>query len=248
MCKTILLAAGLFTAICLYGQENENGFIFRLDGNYNETATSNALQYVNAYNAESRNGNVSVSAGYLYQHWRVGLGFEYNRSKSTILGELVEERPIAVSETGLSVMSSIFLEQNAVRLNSYGGLFSVNRYLPVWRNLYFTPGFYLGYGRITGNYTGTVVLYQGLLSPIPGILYDLSDMQNYAGSYEQDISQSYFYMQLSPELTWFFSKHFALNIQMGGAGIDVIDFEWSNSSKQINFNPSFWKLGIVFKI
>ncbi|MCL1941953.1 MAG: hypothetical protein FWF54_00140 [Candidatus Azobacteroides sp.] len=55
-------------------------------------------------------------------------------------------------------------------------------------------------------------------------------------------------MQLSPELTCFFSNHFGLNIQMGGLGISIVDSDWSNSSKQINFNPAFWKLGILFKL
>lgn len=66
--------------------------------------------------------------------------------------------------------------------------------------------------------------------------------------YRQDISMPYFYAQLSPELTWFFSTRFGLNLQMGGLGINIIDSDWKNSTKQLNFNPSFWKLGVVFKI
>ena len=120
--------------------------------------------------------------------------------------------------------------------------------MPVWRNLYFTPGFYLGYGTIGGNNTGTVA-YRTLLNPIPEFQLTEGDSPtSYAGGYEIKISSNYFYVQLSPELTWFFSNRIGLNIQTGRLGINVIDSDWRNSSKQINFNPSFWKLGIILKL
>jgi Ser-tRNA(Ala) deacylase AlaX len=47
MNKTILLLVTcLFAGICLYGQESENGFVIRLDGNYNETAASNTQIHI----------------------------------------------------------------------------------------------------------------------------------------------------------------------------------------------------------
>ena len=82
MNKIILLIAALSIAGQLSGQINETGFVFRLNGNYNETTTSNALRYINKYEAESKNGSVSLSAGYLHKHWLFGLGFEYNHNKT----------------------------------------------------------------------------------------------------------------------------------------------------------------------
>jgi len=241
MYKTILLAICLFAGIYLYGQVNENGFVIRLNGNYNETTTSNMLQYVNVYNAVTKNGNVSLSTGYIiHQHWLFGLDFEYNHNKTTTEGMLLER-----SSSG----ANVFLEQGKVSLNMYGGIFYTSYYLPIYRNLYFTPGFYLSYGAIKGNYSGLTISASSYPTDSS---WQLISSQDQSGtslySYGNKISSCYFYMQLSPELTWFFSKHFGLNIQMGGLGINVVDFDWSNSSKQINFNPSFWKLGILFKI
>ena len=226
MKKIIISISCLLACICLYGQVNENGFVFRLDGNYNATTTSNALQYVNAYNAKSKNGNASVSIGYLHRHWLLGLGFEYNHSKTETVGSLV----------AFSTSTSAFTEKNDISLNSYGQILYTNYYLPVWNSLYFTPGFYLGYGNIKGNNSR----YVASTTTEPWSVQ--------LRSYEDKISSCYFYMQLSPELAWFFSNHFGLYLQMGGLGISAVDFDWSNSSKQINFNPSFWKLGLLFKI
>ena len=222
-----------WAGICLYGQVNSNGFVFRFDGNYNETTTSNALQSVIGYNAKTKNGSASLSAGYLYNRWLISLGFDYNHNKTDALGQFASLTSSA---------TSVFAEQSAVSLNSYGGVLSANYFLPVWRNLYFTPGFYLGYGTIGGSNSG-------LLASATYSTGDfVSGSSSYAQEYDNIISSHYFYMQLSPELTWFFTNHFGLNIQMGGLGINVIDSDWRNSNKQINFNPSLWKFGIIFKI
>jgi len=229
MYKAIFLVACLFTGIYSYGQEIENNFIFRLDGNYNEVNTNNMLQNINAYSAVSKNGNVSLSAGYKHRNWLFGLGFEYSQSKTTAIGKSVykqhDAQPFEITAFG---------ERNEITLNMYGGVLYTSYYLPIYRNLYFTPGFFLGYGCIKGDYRGAVELTLSNFS-----------ISN-SGYYEGEISpNNYFYMQLSPELTWFFSNHFGLNLQMGGLGINAVDSDWS---KQINFNPSFWKLGILFKI
>lgn len=122
MNKTILLTCTLLVSVCLYGQVNENGFVIRLNGNYNEENSGNTLQYVNAYNVKSKNGNVSITAGYLYQHWLFGLGFEYNHSKTESRGELLELSNSVAGGTSTTNMS-LFMEQNIVPLNMYGGTF-----------------------------------------------------------------------------------------------------------------------------
>jgi len=175
------------------------------------------------------------------------LGFEYNRSKSEIFGLLYDLRyeENSVSEVPRKKRENIFYEGTENTLNGYGGVFYVSRYLPIWRKLYFTPAFYLGYGSIKGDCSmrylsvDLIELFPQISSTFPSFPFS---------SYENKISSDYFYMQLSPELTWFVSNHFGLNVQMGGMGINVVDFDWKNNRKQINFNPSFWKLGIVFKI
>ena len=247
MQKTILLAICLFTGIYLHGQVNENGFVIRLDGNYNETTANNALQYVNSYNSKSKNGSVTASLGYMYRHWLFGLGFEYNHSKSDVQGGLYEK--IGINDgNGASLDNSVFNinvlnELSAVTSNSYGGMLYVNRYIPLYRNLYFTPGFYLGYGTIKGNYSGAMATASFITNTI---LYGPSEP--IYETYDQKTSSPYFYMQLSPELTWFFSNHFGLSVQMGGAGIGVVDSDWKNSAKQIDFNPALWKLGLIYKL
>ena len=243
MNKTILLTICLFAAVCLQGQVNENGFVIRLDGNYNETTTSNLLQYINVYGAKSKDGNISVSTGYLCQNWLFGLGFEYIRNKSNVFGNVTYKKYVTGYNDIIEYNTS--LEANTVNLNGYGGVFYISRYLPVWRNLYFTPGFYVGCGNIKRDNSGIVGFTQ-LFAPDIGI--SIVGPLSFASIYKKQKSSEYFYMQLSPELTWFFSKRFGLNIQMGGLGINIIDSDWKNSSKQINFNPAFWKLGVLFKL
>jgi len=238
MNKKILLAACLFTGIHLHGQVNETGFVLRLTGNYSETATNNALQYVNGYKAKNKNGNISVSAGYMHRHWLYGLGFEYNHDKTMAVGSLYTRQ--SDSE------ASVFMEQGEVKLNGYGGIGYASYYLPIYRNLYFTPSFYLGLGNKKGDYSGIVASASSL--PTDQILYWSSGPSPYASGYEDKISMDYFYMQISPELTWFFSNRWGINLQLGGLKFDMSDFDWSNSIKQINFNPTFWKLGILFKL
>jgi len=249
MRKTFLLIACLFTGIYLHGQVAENGFVIRLNGNYNETAAGNILKYINSYDVKSKDGNMSVSAGYMYRHWLFGLGFEYNRNKSEAQGGLYERfYYYDESYTPENPASKIryFVESSEFKLNSYGGIFYVSRYLPIYRNLYFTPGFYLGYGTINGNQSGTMASIS--TEDYPPLTFHPYYRDTYITSFEEDISLPYFYMQVSPELTWFLSNRLGLNVQMGGLGINVIDSDWRNSSKQINFNPSYWKLGIFFKI
>ena len=234
MHKIILLATCFFAGLCLYGQESESGFVIRLDGNYNETTSSNMLQFINANNTVNKGGNVSLSAGYMYKHWLFGLGFEYSREKATASGLLYDQ-------------ASASMEQSKATLNMYGGMLYTNYYFQIYRNLYFTPGFYIGYGNIKGDYSGTVASLPSASDYMIDYPLDGSAGSSYY-EYRKEISSNYFYMQLSLELVWFFSNRFALNAQLGGLSIGVIDFDWSNSSKQINFNPSFWKLGILFKI
>ncbi|MDR1610337.1 MAG: hypothetical protein LBS08_02365 [Candidatus Symbiothrix sp.] len=238
MKKTILLINCIFAIACSYGQVSDNGLVIRLDGNYNETSNSNLLQSVNSYSAASKEGGFLLSAGYKYRNWVWGLGFEYTRSKTEALGQLFEFTEEA--------LEAAFAEQSAVTLNAYGGALYVSRYVPIWRNLYFTPGFYLGYGRVNGDYSGTVISIATI--PVPAYAGLSSVTKPIVRGYEQSNDVPYFYTQLSPELTWFFSDHFGVNLQTGGLGITVVDSDWENSAKQVNFNPSLWKLGIVIKL
>jgi len=232
----------LDTGIYLHRQINSNGFVFRLNGNYNETNTDNMLHNINAYSAVSKTGNVSLSAGYMRQHWLFGLGFEYSRNKTIADGTLYER----LYDEQSRIVTTAFREQSEVTLNMYGGMFYTNYYLSIYRNLYFTPGFYLGCGHIKGNYSRLTGARQLIFKEENSLSVYLKETP--ITDYEGKISSNYFYTQLSPELTWFFSNRFGLNLQAGGLGIDVIDSDWRNASKQINFNPSFWKLGILFKL
>jgi hypothetical protein len=238
MNKMIFLVVGLLSGVYLHGQVNSNGFVFRIDGNYNETTINSALSSVTGYNAKSKNGSVSISAGYLDRYWLFSLGFEYSHNKTDALGML---------KVPTQTTTFLLSEQNIISLNSYGGVLGVNYFLPVWRNLYFSPGFHLGYGTIGGDNSNFIVS-TSIPNTYDQFVVSEIDSRLYASTYESKISSSYFSMQLSPELTWFFSNHLGLTLQAGGFGIRVVDSDWCNSDKQINFNPSFWKLGIIFKI
>ena len=235
--KTFFLIGFFLISFCSYGQICDSCFVFRLNGAYNESATNNALSY-NYNGAKSKNGGVFLSVERVFKCWGIGAGFEYNRNKTEAIAQFYKP-----SETTATLLA----EDRTVTLNMYGGALYITHYLPVWRNLYLTPGFYLGCGAIKGDSEGVFIS----TSSYPTTITDNPDYQNstnFVTGYKQDISMIYFYMQLSPELTWLFSTHFGLNLQMGGFRIDVLDSDWKNSTKQINFNPSFWKLGILFKV
>jgi len=239
--KTFFLIGFLLVSFYSYAQMCDSCFVFRLDGAYNESTTNNALSY-NYNGAKSKNGGVFLSVGRVFKRWGIGAGFEYNRNKTEAIAQFYKP-----SETTATLLA----EDRTVTLNMYGGALYVTHYLPVWRNLYFTPGFYVSYGVIKGDSEGIFISKE----KYPTTVLSEPAYQNWTlGSpvfvtgYKQDISMTYFYMQLSPELTWLFSTHFGLNLQMGGFRIDVLDSDWKNSTKQINFNPSFWKLGILFKV
>ena len=237
----------LDTGIYLHKQINSNGFVFRLNGNYNETNTDNMLQNINAYSAVNKTGNVSLSAGYMRQHWLFGLSFEYSRNK-TIADGVSSYKQLLFDEQQSKIVMSASRERSNVTSNMYGGMLYTNYYLPIYRNLYFTPGFYLGYGHIKGDYSGLAASRLLIVDNNSSSIYLSNATGTLNTAYEGKISSNYFYTQLSPELTWFFSNRFGLNLQAGGLGINVIDSDWRNASKQINFNPSFWKLGILFKL
>jgi len=238
--RLILFSAFYAMLFCSYGQISENGFVFRLDGTYNESVTNNALAY-NYNGAKGKNGGVLLSMGIMSKHWLFGVGFEYNHNKIEAGGTFYKPtEPIR----------TLSIEQSNVKLNMYGGVLYVSHYVPVLRNLYFTPGFYVGYGVIKGDHSGifaSKVEYPFHIED-PDKYHSSSTSASFFEYYQQDISMPYFYMQLSPELTWFFSNHFGLNLQMGGFRFDVLDSDLKNSTKQINFNPSFWKLGMLLKI
>jgi hypothetical protein len=234
MNRTILSAICFLAGIYLHGQVNSNGFVLRFGGNYNETTASNALRSVIGYNAKTKDGSMSLSAGYLYKRWLFDLGFEYTHNKTEASGQFA-----ALSESS----ASMFVEQGTISLNSHGGLLSTNYFIPVLHNLYFTPGFYLGFGAINGNNSG--ITASQTLPVVSGDWTLQKASPAYLQEYDVKISSNYFYMRLSPELTWFFTDHFGLNVQMGGLGINNVDSGWN---KQISFNPALWTFGIIFKI
>ncbi len=238
MNKTLLLICSFFACIYLQGQTSGH-FIIRLDGNYNENSNANALQWVNSYEATTKNGEISLSVGYLYHKWLFGAGFEYGHMKTNSQGGLYYQmQGITFADTQESFIS---IEMASLSMNSIGGKLYTSYYLPLCKNLYFTPAFYVGLGKIKG--TNSSVIFSDRDLNEDGILSTSSSLWEY----ERDISNPYLAMQLSPELTWFFSDHFGINLQTGGFGFMVVDYDWENSTKQINFNPANWNLGVLLK-
>ncbi len=243
MNKLVLLFLFLFTRSMLYGQIKDKGVILRVDGGYDEQTTTNLLTTINTYEAKEKGGNISVSVGLKRDNWVFGLGFQYAASKASTLGmNRIEEDPRDPTA------NVYYFEGDEASIKIPSGKIFASYYLPIFGKFYFTPAFYVGYGKsiFKEQVNFNVITYLPVEYSYDPLSYSAFGTTLSVRQYEIKKSTPYFYLQLAPEFSYFFSNTFSLNLQLGGASFEIMDGDWDNHQKRISFSPKYWKLGATF--
>ncbi|GHT25602.1 hypothetical protein AGMMS4957_20710 [Bacteroidia bacterium] len=202
---------------------------------YADQTTTTGAAYVSAAVSQISSWNVGLTLGAaLNKNWELGVGFEYRHQKMKTMSELYlpfsNEQVMAQQQTETKVSLPVFSLYSAY-------------YIHLSNRFYFTPRLEVGYGQATEKNTAvteTVTLYR-------------TDEFDYfsPGKSGKELrafsppKYDCFAMQLSPELRYFLSDNIGVSLGLGGVQLSLVDWEWDSKQWIANFNPAYWKLGMV---
>jgi hypothetical protein len=155
-----------------------------------------------------------------------GVGLDYNWGK--------EIRYNLLSFNGFTQAEETFVKSKIFLPNFYLGY-----YYPITNKLFFNTNLKFSYGKLKSEVNTS---YGGYSTS------NTSTSLSYITSVSQDSEYNYFSFKVSPELTYFISAGFGLYLGLGGIEYTAIDWKKDNSSWTVNFNPSYWRLGIKVKL
>lgn len=213
-------------------QPDSSFLILRFNGGYADIGSSNGAASLGAVESSIRDWNIGLTVGFpVSDHWEAGIGFEYRKQKATTGSEIyLPQQWVAMQLTE----TDINLVIGKAYLAGSWRLFS---------RLYFNPVLSVGIGQATGvqKYLTAARAY---ISPSEIISIGESVYTGNIGG-ESDISYSYFAIGLAPAFSFYFTRHFALNLETGNFRFSTTDWKWDNKQWLANINPEYWRLGIV---
>jgi hypothetical protein len=229
MKRNVLIVLIIFSTLELFSQINKGKTIMSFDGNYRKSNTESGVT-TNHRSIQGQYLNVGPSIGYfITDRFIVGVGVDYYWEKETRSNSLFTNNEYAQMET-MKIKSKALLP----------GLF-VGYYYPINDKFYFSTNLKISYGNIKTESHSMVATARKidddgieLIGSLPSVLTEQRAI------YDND----YFSSKISPELTYFVSKKFGLNLGLGGIEYALPDWESDNSSWAINFNPKYWRLGV----
>ena len=218
----------LFSSLA-YAQKDSSSVIIRFNGGYADTGSSNGVASLGSTVSNSRDWNVGLTLGLpVGKRWEVGLGFEYWKQKTVALYSIYLPKQWAAMELAETKMN-IFI----------GKVYVAGRW-QLFNHLYFNPMLSVGIGKATGTQKShtavTKIFTEG------GLVQD--DISG-AWTSEPDISFNYFAISLSPAFSYYFNRHFALNLETGDFRFTTSDWKWDNKQWLANVNPVYWRLGVI---
>lgn len=228
MKKSVIIVLIVFSTMDLFGQINKGDIIISFDGNYMNTKTENGVT-TNLSSTKGQYLSIGSSFGYFFSNqFIMGIGLNYDWGKETRANKLYFNN--FVQEEVMDITSNVILP------NIYLGY-----YFPITSKLSFNTNLKLSYGVIKSDYS---TLYAGAGSFITDSVINTNS--NYFRGSEKQSKTDYFSTQICPELTYFISSKFSICLGLGGLEYSLID--WKKEKWIVNFNPSYWKFGIKFKI
>ncbi|WP_423129590.1 hypothetical protein [Gaoshiqia sp. Z1-71] len=231
MKKIILFAFMGLISTNLFSQMEKGSFTFLLDGHYMKTSSSTGV----STNYSATDGNYtsfapSVAYG-LTNHLTVGIGADYERDK--------EERYNHLYFNHFAQAEMMNIKSKALLPSLYLGY-----HHPIANRLFIGSTMKFSYGKIKSSYQTTYAGMEELT-----IIDELQEGSvNYSRSIGSEAETDYFRVKLYPELTYFLGQRFGLSLGLGGMEYSLYDWEQDTSDWQVNFDPTYWRLGFKLNL
>lgn len=219
----------ILTAACsLYAQSDSASFLIRFKGGYADYGTSNGVSSLGSANSANTAWNLDLSVGWkINKAWEAGFGIEYQKQKSDAYSEIyLPNQWYAVQLTKTDI-------------NLFLGKIYIAWHLRLFNRIYFIPDMALYYGKADGKQEVATAYRKHLSSDE----LELGEVYFSSTLGIQDISYDYLALKFAPAFAFFITKHFAMNLEIGSFGFNMIDDEWNWTA---NINPTYWKLGVIF--
>ncbi|GHT42266.1 hypothetical protein AGMMS49965_13430 [Bacteroidia bacterium] len=203
---------------------------------YADQATSSGAS-INAAALQSSSWNAGLTLGAaINKNWELGVGVEYQHQKMNTLLQLYlpindEQIAVAIQQTETKISLPLFSLYSAY-------------YIHLSNRLYLTPRLDVRYGQAkeeSTEFIATSTSFRkdgGYLMPDYGGYYTLRETSSTS-------KYKFFAMQLSPELRYFLSNNIGVSLGLGGVQLSLVDWEWDSKQWLANFNPAYWKLGLI---
>jgi hypothetical protein len=231
MKRNAILIIFILFYINSFGQIARDKIIITMDGNYMKTNTGSGVS-TNNFSTKGQYLDLGASCGmFLTDHLVMGvrLGYDWKKEKRT--NELIYGgNNLQIEEMNLKskiLMPGIFL----------------GYYFPIIGKFYFNANLGLNCGKINADYESYYARRTTFFST-DSIIFLPNDPMN--SGFSRSSSTYYFSAQFCPELSYFLASNFGLSLGLGGIEYSITDWKPENSGIAVNFNPAFWKLGVMF--
>ena len=234
MIKYIFFALFLLFPLLACAQKDSSSIIIRFNGGYADTGSSNWVTSLGASTYTTRDWNVSLSVGLPFgERWEAGVGFEFGRMKTVANSSMYLPKQWMAMEVA------------ETKINLFIGKAYVAGRWKLFSRLYFNPVLSVGIGKATGTQVSQTAVQQVFYGDFGEI--QIGDTDNISGLWgnESDISYEYFDIGLSPTFSFYFNRHFALNLETGSFRFATYDWKWDNKQWLANINPAYWQLGVI---
>lgn len=232
MKKNVILVIILLFSLDSFGQIARSKVIISMNGYYMKTNTETGV-YSNGFSTKGQYLNLGSSIGlFLSDHFVMGVGISYNRGKETRLNRLIYGNTIMQMEE-MKIKSSVLLP----------GIF-FGYYFPITGKFYFNANLELNCGKINTEYERLFAQRTSYFTTDSSHVY--IDNHPVNGGSSGSSGTYYFNAQVCPELSYFISSKFGLSLGLGGIEYSITDWKSDNSAVAVNFNPSYWTLGVKF--
>lgn len=229
MTKHFLAAFLLLFPLFAVAQPDSCNIVLRFGGGYADTGTSNGAVSITG----TRNWNLGLNVGLpLGKHWEAGIGFEYQRQRTSTLSELYIPKHYLVQQTA------------ETKINLTIGKVYAAGHWQLFKRIYFNPVISTGIGKAKGRQTSYVAARPYIGYPDELILLDPSDRPALEST-ESDISYDLFAISLAPAFSFYLNRHFALHLEVGSFAFATTDWDWDNKQWLATVNPAYWQLGII---
>lgn len=237
MKKNLLIVFIALSTLNAFSQFEKGNMMISLEGNYTKSITENGVT-TNQNIVQGKYLNVGGSVGcFIADRFIIGIGLDYNRAKEERTNLLMTIPSYREEE-----YHNIYYQEEYTDIKSKALLPNIylGYYYQIINKFYFNIRLKVNYGKIKSEYATTSA---GYISQ-----HDFEREIIYLSAYTSSASVAFFSAEILPELTYFISSRFGVNLGLGGISYSVIDGETSNPNWIINFNPASWKVGINIKI